>query len=320
MREIVIGKNDAGQRLDKFLVKAVKDMPFSLMYKSIRTKKIKLNRKRTEPNVILNEGDVLQLFLNEDIFGDGSEKDDAVSVLSHTTPIFDVEYEDENVMVVYKPEGLSVHSDEGNERNNLITQIQAYLYKKGEYDPLSEQSFAPALCNRIDRNTEGLVIAAKNAEALRSVDEMIRDGKITKKYLCAVHGVPKKKEDILYGWLKKDSRTNTVRVEDGEFPGSVKIKTGYRVIESKGNASLLEVRLYTGKTHQIRAHLAHIGHPLLGDGKYGQNREDRKLGLKSQALCSCSVRFECKSGLLSYLDGKEISVERGKIGFLRLFE
>ena len=316
MRIIEIGKNDAGQRLDKFLSKAVKAMPASLMYKSIRTKKIKVNRKRAEISQILNEGDTVQLFLSDELF---DTKKDLTSVYTHISPSFSVIYEDENIILCDKPAGLNVHSDEENDTNNLITQIQAYLFKNGEYDPRSEQSFAPALCNRIDRNTAGIVIAAKNAEALREMNAVIKERELTKKYLCAVNGVPFKKEDTLKGYLFKNSKTNTVTVYSEQKRGSKEIKTKYRVISSKNGISLLEVELLTGRTHQIRAHLSSIGHPLLGDGKYGINKEARKDGYKFQALCSYYLSFNTK-GFFSYLNGKEFRVPKSSVYFLSLFD
>lgn len=316
MRILTVSKNDSGQRLDKFLTKTLKNLPQSLMYKSIRTKKIKVNRKRAENSQILNEGDTVQLFLAEEIFGDGSEKTELRRILEHVSPIFDVIYEDANILAVYKPVGLSAHADDGNDINNLLVQIQAYLMKKGEFNPEDEQSFAPALCNRIDRNTEGLVLAAKNAAALREVDRLIRERKITKKYLCLVHGFPEKKAGILYGFLRKNAADNTVEVRDEMFRGAKEIKTGYRVMEKNGDVSLLEVELFTGRTHQIRAHLAHIGCPLVGDGKYGINRSDREKGFSYQALCAYQMEFSDCAAPLGYLNGKTIDLPLQKISFL----
>ena len=316
MKIFEIKKNDSGQRLDKFLSKAVKAMPPSLMYKSIRTKKIKVNRKRAEISQILNEGDTVQLFLPDELFEPKSEK---TSLYAHITPSFNVVYEDSNILLADKPSGMSVHADEDSDSNDLITQIQAYLYKKGEYDPESEQSFAPALCNRIDRNTAGIVIAAKNAEALREMNAVIKERSITKKYLCAVHGVPSKKEAKLKGHLIKNSKTNTVTVYDSPRRGSREILTKYKVLGSKNGLSLLEIELLTGRTHQIRAHMSFVGHPLLGDGKYGVNRDDKRDGYKYQALCSYYLSFH-SDGFFSYLKGKEFTVSRKSVYFLELFD
>lgn len=317
MRILEIGKNDAGQRLDKFLSKAVKAMPPSLMYKSIRTKKIKVNRKRAEIGQILAVGDTVQLFLPEELFC--VSENDKSALLSHITPTFDIVYEDENVILCDKPAGLTVQPDDRDDTNTLITQIQAYLYKKGEYDPASEQSFAPALCNRIDRNTAGIVIAAKNAAALREINALIKERKLTKKYLCAVHGIMEKKADLLRGYITKDSDLNTVTVYKNKVRDAKEILTKYRVIDETRDLSLLEVELLTGRTHQIRAHLSSIGHPLLGDGKYGVNRDDKKLGYKYQALYSYYLKFDGATEL-SYLNGKEFTVPKKKIWFVKEFE
>lgn len=319
MREIVIGKNDAGQRLDKFITKAL-DLPMGLLYKSIRTKKIKLNRKRAEIGQILKEGDVLQCFLAPEFFGKLDESSADVSFDSVKVHL-NIIYEDDNVMLLDKPQGISVHEDENSSINTLITHIQAYLYQKGEYDPSDEQSFAPALCNRIDRNTGGIVIAAKNAEALRIMNEKIKLREIDKRYLALIHGTPKKKSDTLHGYLIKDEKTNTVRVFDKETRGSKEIITKYTVLASRGDESLIEVELLTGRTHQIRAHMAHIGHPLVGDGKYGVNRDDKKRGHKFQALYSYKLCFSFKTdaGALAYLSGREFSVAPPDIYFTRGF-
>ena len=318
MREIVIKKNDAGQRLDKFLSKALPSLPISKLYKSIRLKKIKVNRRRAEASQILQMGDTLQLFLAEEFFEDKSKKSDLR--LNDVHVHLDVLYEDENILLLNKRPGVSVHEDETGEKNTLILQVWAYLYQKGEYQPSNEASFAPALCNRIDRNTGGIVIVAKNAESLRILNEKIKARELDKYYLCLVHGVPTPKSATLGGFLWKDSKENRVYVYEKNPPkGAKEIHTRYTTISVHGDLALLEVELLTGRTHQIRAHLAHVGHPLLGDGKYGINRSDRANGHKHQALWSYKLRFSFKedAGILSYLDGKEFSVPYEKIYFLK---
>ncbi|MBQ2256273.1 MAG: RluA family pseudouridine synthase [Clostridia bacterium] len=318
MRTITVKKNDAGQRLDKFLSKAVKGLPMSLMYKYIRTKKIKVNRARTEQSYMLVEGDEIQLFIRDEFF-DSPEKD--TGALSRIVPKLCIVYEDENIVLLNKRPGVLVHEDDAAKDNTLVMHLQAYLAQKGEYDPADEQSFAPAMCNRIDRNTGGIVIAAKNAAALREMNEHIREDRIGKYYLCAAHGVPAQKKQTLRGYLRKNAADNMVEVRDKAFPGAKEIITEYRVIGQKDGNSLLEVHLVTGRTHQIRAHLAHIGHPLLGDGKYGINKKDREKGYKYQALYAYRLRFELdgQGEVLSYLDGKEFKLPESEIWFLKDF-
>ncbi len=315
MRELKIGKNDAGQRLDKFITKTL-ELPTGLLYKSIRTKKIKVNRKRAEISTVLCEGDTVQCFLAEEFFE--REVDDGS--LARITPKLSIVYEDESIMLLDKRPGVSVHEDESGSTNTLITHILAYLYQNGEYDPQNEQSFTPALCNRIDRNTGGIVIAAKTAEALRVMNEKIKNREIDKFYLAAIHGVPKKSEDTLYGYLIKDEKSNLVKVYDKNPPrGAKNIITKYKVIAKRGDSALIEVELLTGRTHQIRAHMAHIGHPLIGDGKYGINKIDRERGYKYQALYSYKLRFSFKGEptALEYLNGKEFTIPKKDIYFTK---
>ena len=315
MRNIIIQRNDAGQRLDKFLTKAVRGLPTSMMYKFIRTKKIKVNRKRAEQSYVLREGDEIQLFIREEFF-DSPERDNGA--LARIKPKLNVLYEDDNLLLLNKRPGVLVHEDTEGADNTLIMHVKAYLYGKGEYDPDEEQSFAPALCNRIDRNTGGIVIAAKNAEALRVMNEKIRNNEMSKFYLCLVHGMPKRREAMLHAYLRKNSADNTVEVRNDPFPGAKKIVTGYRVVEARGSDALLEVELVTGRTHQIRAQMAAIGHPLLGDGKYGVNREEKHRGYKDQALYAYRLRFEKTDteNALSYLEGKTFTLPKEEIWFL----
>lgn len=306
MKEFIITKNDASLRLDKFITKNCPGLPSSLMFKYIRTKRIKVNGKRAEISTRLNEGDIINAYINDEFFAEVKPKYDFLSAPSS----IDVVYEDENILLVDKKQGLLVHPDKNEYSDTLISRIVHYLYDKGEYNPQDENSFRPALANRIDRNTGGIVIAAKNAEALRILCDKIKYREIDKRYLTIVHGVPKNKSATLEGFLEKNQEKNKVYLTKSKTENARSIITKYSTIESKNNLSLLEIELLTGRTHQIRAHMASIGHALLGDGKYGKLKEDKKLGFNKQALYSYSLSFNFKTdaGALNYLNGKTFKV------------
>ena len=307
MKSFIISKNDANQRLDKFISKACPALPMSMLYKYIRTKRIKVNSKRAQINTRLFENDVVELYINDEFFAEIKPKYDFLS----SPAKLNIVYEDENILLADKKQGLLVHPDENEYRDTLIGRIQHYLYDKGEYDPKAENSFKPALANRIDRNTGGIVIAAKNAQTLRILNQKIKDREIDKRYLTVVHGKPKRDEATLEGYLEKNEEKNKVFLSSKKTESNRTIKTKYRVLASKNGLSLLEIELLTGRTHQIRAHLASIGHPLLGDGKYGKLSEDKKLGFDKQALYSyrLSFYFSTDAGILQYLNGKTFSVK-----------
>ena len=307
MREIKISKNDSGQRLDRFLIKCFPALTMGNICKLARKNCIKLNGKKCDTKTHLAENDIIKLFIKDELLEPKQIDEDFTSVSDE----LDIVYEDENILLINKPQGMVVHEDETNDTDTLINRIKSYLYNKGEYLPEKENTFVPALCNRIDRNTCGIVIIAKNAEALRILNEKIKARELTKKYLCLVRGEMPKTRDLLTGYLKKDSSKNMVEIVDRPREGYLKILTEYTVLAQKGDFSLLEVNLLTGRTHQIRAHLAHIGHPIVGDGKYGVNREDKKLGYKFQTLCSYSLTFSFKDdgGVLSEIKGKTFALK-----------
>lgn len=313
MREITIGKNDAGQRADRFISKAVPKLPNGKMYKFLREKKIKLNGGRCEISTRLKEGDILQMYISDELF-EGPAKPDYSDVSGDISVV----YEDENLLLVNKPSGLVVHEDDGNTRDTLINRIIRYMIVKGEYSPENEHSFAPALCNRLDRNTEGIVVCAKNAESLRVLNEDIRERRIKKQYLCVTVGCPREREGRIKTYLEKVESENTVYVRKQKTPNAKTAITDYKVLKTAGELSLCEVELITGRTHQIRVHMAYIGCPLLGDGKYGRNEVNKRYGIKSQALCAYKLGFDTDgAGLLGYLSGKTFEV--AKPDFIKRF-
>lgn len=308
MKEFTIGANDAGQRLDRFLAKAVPLLPASLAQKYIRIKRIKRNGARAERDTRLEAGDVLQLYINDEFFDKPREDNGYLTVAS---PKLNVVYEDENILLVDKRPGLAVHPHDGAEYGRtLIDHIQAYLYQKHEWNPRGENAFTPALCNRIDRNTGGIVIAAKTAEALRVMNQKIKDREIDKRYLAIVEGTPRPPKGSLKGYLFKDAKKNKVFVTDAPQPGAKTCQTNYVTLASRQGLSLVECELITGRTHQIRAQFAHAGHPLLGDGKYG--KLDKRFDRNYQALYSYKLTFcfTTDAGSLNYLKGKTFQVEK----------
>lgn len=316
MQKITINKNDAGQRIDKYLTKSFKNLPTSLMYKYIRKKRIKLNGKRCEISSRLSEGDIIELYINDEFFEKSEKQYDFLKAPNK----IDILYEDSNILLLDKKTGLIVHPDENYHFDSLISRVTHYLYDKHEFNPEKENSFAPALVNRIDRNTGGIVIAAKNAESLRILNQKMKNRELKKIYLCIVHGTLKNKAGVLSAYLDKNEKQNRVYISSNKKEGLKHIKTKYKVLKEYGKFSLLEVELLTGRTHQIRAHFAFIGHPLLGDGKYGTNELNKGTGFKYQALYSYKLifNFTTPAGLLEYLNGKEITAPN--IWFLKNFK
>ena len=308
MREMTIGKNDAGQRLDRFLSKSLPLLPPALAQKYIRIKRVKVNGGRAQRDQRLREGDTLQLYINDEFFDKPSEENMFLTLFK---PRLTVVYEDEHLLLADKPQGLVVHADETEKVNTLINHIQAYLYQKREWNPRWENAFTPALCNRIDRNTGGIVIAAKDAETLRILNEKIRDRELDKRYLCVTVGRPKQPEGRVECFLLKDEQKKQVSVYHRPVPGGKTAVTDYWVLDTRGELSLLEIGLETGRTHQIRATMADLGCPLLGDGKYGRGDVNRRYGETRQALYAYRLTFDLPTdaGILNYLRGRTFTVE-----------
>ncbi|MGM9613406.1 MAG: RluA family pseudouridine synthase [Butyricicoccus sp.] len=308
MKEYKISKNDSGQRLNKFLEKAVPLLPPGLMHKYFRLKRIKVNGKRSEPAYRLLEGDLVQLYINDEFFETPSEEEAYKKI---KTPRLSIVYEDAHILLADKAPGMVVHADEQGDADTLIAHIQAYLYQSGQWNPADALSFTPALCNRIDRNTGGIVIAAKTAEALRVMNDKIKHHEMSKRYLCVVHGTPAPRTGTLEHFIRRDEKRKQVEIFDRPAPGAKTARMTYRVLASRNGLSLVECNLMTGRTHQIRAQMARIGHSLLGDGKYGKNEQNKRFGETGQLLYSYKLKFEFQTdaGELQYLDGKTFTVK-----------
>ena len=316
MKQLTVNKNAAGQRLDRFLLKTFPALSQGLLCKTLRKKDIKVNGVRASADYRVCENDVVTVYIKDELLEEKKPSEDDFLTADSTLNII---YEDENILLVDKPAGMVVHEDNENSRDTLINRIKSYLYRKGEYRPEEEFSFAPSLCNRIDRNTGGIVIAAKNAESLRILNQKVRDRELTKLYICAVHGIPEPREATETAYLFKNEQENRVVISEKKAPQNRTIVTKYRVLETNRGNSLLEVDLVTGRTHQIRAHMAYLGHFLLGDGKYGSNKINRELGYPYQALYSYKLifRFTTDGGILNFLNCRVFTAEN--IWFLEKF-
>lgn len=308
MRTLEIGKNDSGQRLDKFLQKRLPKLPMKMMYMYIRKKCVKINGKKCAPADKLREGDVLTFYIRDEFFED--EPREKTYEFMKAPASLDIVYEDDNLLLIDKKPGLIVHQDSSYHFDSLVARVQHYLYKKGEYDPEADKAFSPALVNRIDRNTGGIVIAAKNAESLRILNAKMKTRELEKYYLCLLCGRPKKESGILRGYITKNESKNKVTVHQSPVEGGKEILTKYRVLSYSGGFSLTEVELMTGRTHQIRAHFASIGHPLAGDTKYGAKKTPDRFPYQALYSYKLKFSFESDAGILSYLDGKEFRVDK----------
>lgn len=300
MKSFTITERDSGTRVDRFITKTFDKLPKSLMYKEIRKKNIKINKKRCTPEQILQTGDLLELYLKDDVL---EERKKHYDFLIASTDL-DIIYEDDNIILLNKRVGVLCHPDGRDYIDNIVARLKRYLYEKKEWDP-EASAFTPALANRIDRNTGGIVIGAKNSRALKIINDKIKSREIEKYYLAVVHGKMNKNSELLSAYLTKNEKTNTVTVTDNKVEGAKQIITEYKVLDYYEGASLLEVKLHTGRTHQIRAHLAHIGHPLFGDGKYGIEQ-----GRYRQALYSYKLAFNFSDeNELGYLNNKVFQAE-----------
>ena len=314
MRQYTAGPNDCGMRLDRFLCKLLPHLPPSLIQRSLRQKKARLNGRHQPASARMGEGDVVTLYLNDEMLDAPASGDEYLYV---GNPSVKVVYEDENLLIADKPPGQSAQEDAYGAGGALITHIRAYLYQKGEWRPERENSFRPELCHRIDRNTGGLIMAAKTRRALTVICEKLKNREIGKYYLCVVHGAPNPASGTLRDYIIKSPERSMVRVSDTPAPGGREAVTVYRTLSRipRGGErlTLLECKIETGRTHQIRAQLAAHGHPLLGDGKYGKLKKDEP---RAQRLCAYKLSFDFKPppGVLDYLKGKTVELDTAGFG------
>lgn len=299
---IEIGNNEAGQRLDKFCRKLLKDVPLSAIYKSIRKGDIKVNGKKAKEKYILAEGDI---FTTREIKSE-SKKQSFIKVDKTNLKII---YEDKNMVLVEKWPGVLVHSDKKNGEPTLTDYVLSYLDEKGDYTPETEVTFKPAPCNRLDRNTSGIVIFGKNFQAMKMLNEMIREKDIEKYYIALVNG--RIKDGFYEGYIKKNQDNNISKVYKKELPDSKRISMEVKSSQSVGIYSLVEINLLTGRSHQIRAHLSSLGNSIVGDPKYGDttanNYFNNKFALQFQYLYAYKLVFRnCPEGL-SYMENKTVT-------------
>lgn len=299
---IEIGANEAGQRLDKFLRKLLKDVPLSAIFKGLRKGDVRVNGKKQKENYALQQGDVVEIKYIH------TKKDTKEKFIKVNASGLKIIYEDENVLVIEKWPGILVHPDSNKKEPTLTDYALSYLHNKGDYIPENEVTFTPAPCNRLDRNTSGMVIFGKNFEALRVLNEAIRDGEVEKYYNTIIKG--RIKDGLYKGYILKNQDSNISKIYDKPVPNSKEIAMEVKNIQSNGLFSFLEINLITGRSHQIRAHLAHLGHPLIGDTKYGDKKTNsifvNRYGLDYQYLYAYKLIFREVGGKLNYLKNKTI--------------
>lgn len=304
MKSYTAGSNEENMRLSRFVEKVTVNLPHDLLYKMFRHRRIKVNGRRAEPDARLHAGDHIELYINDNFFPAELYRSQSVRALPHITAV----YEDENIAVVFKPPHLLCHSDKTGDPS-LIEAYTAQLVNEGKYDDKAENQFSPALCNRLDRGTQGLVVVAKTYAALRDMNALFKEDLVKKEYLAITVGAPPAGRHT--AWLCHQEKTNRVKVRAAQAPGYKQIVTEITIREQRGPYALCRIRLITGRTHQIRAHLAFLGHPVLGDTKYGNRKCNERAGLSTQALCAFRLTFGLvpQTNTFAYLSGRVIKLE-----------
>ncbi len=315
MRAVTITKSHDGKKIGRVLRQLFPSLPPSELYKAFRKRDIKINGIRVKEDHQVLAGDIVQIYITDEILDKKGHSTPSQPDASHEAPkAFTVVFQDSNLIIVNKEQGIFVQPEKDRQEKSLIELVNIYIKENSSPYEGEGISFTPSLCHRLDRNTGGLVIIAKNQPALDAMLHLIKHREIKKYYLCYVKGKMPSKCAELKGYLFKDQKKSRVYVSDVRTAGSQEIITRYRVLEyiPEKDISRLEVELVTGRTHQIRAHLAHGGHPIIGDGKYGTNAINRPLGAKTQMLWAYKLVFDFnEGGVLNYLKGREFSVEPG---------
>ncbi len=308
MKQIIIDKNENEQRLDRFLRKYLSEAPKSFIYRMIRKKNIEVNKKRAKPETIIYKGDTIQLFLSDETISKFMAR--PVEIKSNIKP--DLIYEDDNLILINKPVGLLSHGTGDESEEDIVNSMVSYLIEKGDFLPEVEKTFTPSICNRLDRNTSGIIIGAKNYKTLKSINEAMREGKIKRYYKTIVKGnlVDEIKAEA---YLIKNQEKNKVEIYEDDQKGSKQVITNIKPLKIKNGYSMLEIELITGRTHQIRGHLSSLGYPVIGDRKYGDNEINSKFNkeykLNNQFLHAYKIELNGLIKELEYLNGKSFKSE-----------